>query len=76
MNLASELRDLKGSKRQEAINAAGDVLVSEILEALSDTKSPVSGGKYKAKKKDGCGYPWGPCGSWKDRRFFSNPGMR
>lgn len=48
-----EMKNLKGSKRQEAKIAAGEIVVSEILKYLDNAKTPVSGGSYVSKKKDG-----------------------
>ncbi|NQX99776.1 MAG: hypothetical protein HRT70_01335 [Flavobacteriaceae bacterium] len=51
MNL--NLKGLSEEQKQRAKRIAGEILVEEINSSLDRSTSPVKGGKYKRKKKDG-----------------------
>ena len=47
------LKGLSPDEKQLAKSVAGEILVEEINDYLDTSRSPVKGGKYKRRKKDG-----------------------
>lgn len=52
-NVKLDFQGLRGPARELAKKEAGNIYVEEINNHLDKSSSPVSGGKYKALKKDG-----------------------
>lgn len=53
IDLTEKVKKIKPSKRKEVVEEIGIALISEMERYLDDGASPVSGGSYKRKKKDG-----------------------